>query len=520
MKKIQLFLLSIITLLAFLLRVRFFLSGDFYFLIDQARDLMLVKQIIFEHPLTLIGARTGLGGLFHGPLWLYMITPFFELFKGNPFLSLVPLFLILSLSVVILGFYIGWKLNGVYMGLLLALVLSVSSSLISDIIYTSNAHVEPIIVLLYLFTTIQFLRGKDKHLIFSLFLIGLGFQFESAFAVLLIPLTIFIILLKHKLPRLKILFISIVAFLTPLSTFILFDLRHQFLMTKAFLRLFSSPIKPLPGYEQYSNIVFRFFDRINALQDAFLSLLPNRNILAIIFLLIVVLSGLFIVAKRVFKNRKLTIFDKEYFFIMLSPIIIFGLYIFYPLPLWPHYLLPITIFMAFILIYSVKVIYKYKFFKVITLIFILFLLIPVLQLLNFQYILGKSAIINSDGSYKNQLNVSNWVLNDAGKNRVGYFVYSPGILTYNMDYLLWWLSVKEDKLTPVNQKLRTTYLILYPHLANDNNAYNFWKKNVIRTDGRVILTKKFNGGILVEKLLIQTNEQPIDSNYFQNLIFR
>jgi len=68
------------------------LNGDFYYLLDQSRDMLLAQSIVIDHKLTLIGARTGLGGLFHGALWIYMITPFFMLAKGNPFLRL-PLFL-------------------------------------------------------------------------------------------------------------------------------------------------------------------------------------------------------------------------------------------------------------------------------------------------------------------------------------------------------------------------------------------------------------------------------------------
>src|ERR1035437_2465775 len=220
MKKIKYIFLPLILLFAFLLRSRIFLSGDFYYLIDQARDLLLTKNIVVGHTLTLLGARTGLGGLFHGPIWLYIISPFFFIFGGNPFLTLVPLFIIVSLTLVVLGFLVGWRLHGFYFGLVLALIFSVSSSLVSTVVFTSNAHMQPIVVILYLYATIEFIRGKDKFIILSLFLVGLGFQFEAAFAVLLVALTVFAVLLRGKLPTLKNAILGIVAFMLPLSTFI------------------------------------------------------------------------------------------------------------------------------------------------------------------------------------------------------------------------------------------------------------------------------------------------------------
>ena len=517
--KLKYLLLPLVLLFAFLLRARMFLHGDFYYLIDQARDLLLTKEIVVNHTLTLIGARTGLGGLFHGPIWLYMIAPFFAIFGGNPFLTLVPLFIIVSLTLVLLGFFVGWRLHNYYFGLLLALILSVSSSLVSTVAYTTNAQMQPIVVILYLYATIEFIRGKDKFIILSSFLVGLGFQFESAFAVLLIFLTIFAVLLRGKLPSLRNILESIIAFILPLSTFILFDLRHQFLMTKSFIRLFGSPIKPLPGYEKYASITFRFLDRLLGMRDSLSApLFSNYGLTYVLLLIIFVIPILLLLGNLL--GRKFSL-NKEYLFLLFSPLIIFGLYVFYPLPLWPHYLLPVSIFTIILSAYSIKIIYaKNIFLKCLVCVFLLLLILPALQSISSQYLSGKSYVLSSDGTYRNQLAVAEWVLNDSKGKESGYFVYSPGILTYNMDYLIWWVSKRDGYKTLTNQKLKITYLIMYPHLTDDMGAYTFWKKNVLRTNGKVILTKFFTGGITVQKLLIDKAEPAVDPNYYQSLIFR
>ena len=64
----QLFFLVLIVLVAFLLRSKLYLLGDFNYNLDQSRDLLLVKNVVEKHKLILIGGRSGFGGIFHGPL--------------------------------------------------------------------------------------------------------------------------------------------------------------------------------------------------------------------------------------------------------------------------------------------------------------------------------------------------------------------------------------------------------------------------------------------------------------------
>jgi len=116
--------------------------------------------------------------------------------------------------------------------------------------------------------------------------------------------------------------------------------------------------------------------------------------------------------------------------------------------------------------------------------------------------------------------VVDWIFKDAGKGKFGYFVYTPEVYTHGMDYLISWRGKSYPNTILESRKDRVTYLILYPHIANDEGAYAFWKKNTLKTAGKLILTKSFNGGITVEKLLIDENEPAVDPNYYQDLIFR
>lgn len=61
---------------------------------------------------------------------------------------------------------------------------------------------------------------------------------------------------------------------------------------------------------------------------------------------------------------------------------------------------------------------------------------------------------------------------------------------------------------------------MFPASSNDHGAYTFWKKNVVRTKGKVISHWLMQGGITIEKLRISPQEPPADPNYYQNLLFR
>lgn len=209
---------------------------------------------------------------------------------------------------------------------------------------------------------------------------------------------------------------------------------------------------------------------------------------------------------------------REYLFLLGFQIAIFVIYIFYPFPLWSHYLLALVVTSSLLVALSIKVVSKKKYGTVVAVLFSGFALLAPSTWLVHTYAGSQSLALTSDGSYINQREVVTWIYDDANGKPFGYFVYTSGTLTYNMDYLVRLESLNRGTLSPENKKDSLTYLILYP--SSDKNSQNFWKKHVLHTASVPIITKTFRGGITVQKLRILKPEEPVDPNYSQNLLFR
>lgn len=76
----QILLLTSVTCiiaLAFILRIIFIPSSALSFHYDMSRDAFEAQKIIKDGDLKILGPPTSTPGLFHGPLYYYLIAPFY-----------------------------------------------------------------------------------------------------------------------------------------------------------------------------------------------------------------------------------------------------------------------------------------------------------------------------------------------------------------------------------------------------------------------------------------------------------
>lgn len=237
---------------------------------EKSRDLIDSLSIYTTHKLTLIGPTTEVDGIYHGPLYYYILGFFFFITGGDPRAASIVSFGFNLLGVGVL-YFIGKSLFNKSTGLIAAFLYAISFESISYAYWLSNPGPSVPFIFLTFFFLYKFLieksRGFNKFLPLSLFCFGVTIQFQIL-NVIFLPALIAMYLLSIKPVSFKTLGVSLIAFFIPISTFLVFESRHEFLMIKnAFNKIIlpainegkDSPASYLdffPRIIQYSSSVF------------------------------------------------------------------------------------------------------------------------------------------------------------------------------------------------------------------------------------------------------------------------
>lgn len=205
---------------------------------DQGYHALATREIWQTKRLVLLGHKTDVEGIFHGSTFYYLALPAYLLSSWNP-VGVSRIFSILNGLAVIFIFLSARKLFNVKVGLLGSLFYVVSYSLISYSRWLSNVTLIPFFsTSLFYF----FLKSRDYlyFLLPSFFLLGLISQLNGAIGFFfLIPALVLVFSLRRKLLEEKKFFIfSVIFFLLPILPLIIFDLRHNFLVSSSIIRLF------------------------------------------------------------------------------------------------------------------------------------------------------------------------------------------------------------------------------------------------------------------------------------------
>ena len=232
-------ILGIFFLVAVCLRIAF-LNNNLFFGPEQGRDLLVVKDIVLNHKLTLIGSKTDISGIYHGPIFYYLSIIPFVLSHGDP-LFISFFFILINSTTVFPLYFIGKKLRSKRVGFLAAALFVVSFDAIAYARWLSNPPLSIPFVAFAMYFLVDFLKGRKKSLIWFSIFIGLLNQAEFLNIlfytfILLGIIIVFFDRFRKVSPVFLLLNGGIILFLS-IGTFILFDLRHQFLITHSILHL-------------------------------------------------------------------------------------------------------------------------------------------------------------------------------------------------------------------------------------------------------------------------------------------
>ena len=261
-----------------------------------------VKNVVVDKHIRLIGQLTTAPGIFIGPLFYYALIPFFLLTKMDPIGTLIPITLF-GLATIASYYSVFSKLFNKSAGIIAAFLHSV---LISPV-YFDRAVVPStpthIWMVWYFYCVISIVRGNYRVLWILGLLLGLIWHIHIALLPALIALIPAVILAK-KLPSRKGIFVFLLSLTLTSIPLILFEVRHNFSQTKAFMENFTTPhnTEP-PGFEKLNHVLIKItrnFERLFFYPS-------SAPISPRILLWGTLISSIFLIHKKLLTKKDLTV---------------------------------------------------------------------------------------------------------------------------------------------------------------------------------------------------------------------
>ncbi|HVZ67442.1 MAG TPA: glycosyltransferase family 39 protein [Patescibacteria group bacterium] len=469
------------------LRIQGVLTNSFAFTYDVGRDMLALWDIVYSHHFPLIGATTGIPGVFYGPWWYYMLSPFFFIFQGDPrgIAIVMAVFGILS---IILSYFVGKKIGGDFVGLAFAGVVSVSPIMISLSSQIWNPNIAPFPVLLIMFILADLYSQKKEKFIYYFCLgalLSLILDIELVFgSIFLIGMLVSMLFVKRIKLSIKSIFLFVLGFVLVLLPRIVFDLRHNLLMTNAFISYFKNGAEP-----QSLTFMQLVMSRLNVFFGDYSSALGGGN--RIIGGIVLIYTAIVLIVYF----RKARELEKIFIKITTTVIAVFVLgTIFFSHDIWSHYLVGLPVFYIFLFVMGTSLVaIKKK--NTIPLIIVLIVCVinfnPVAFVSNF----NKPLWVGDASVYRNQIGVIDYVYANAKGHDFKYVVYTPPVHDYTYQYLFRWYGPKTYKYAP-SDKSKLAFFIIEPDPSNPGRITDWLKARV--GDGNIINTKTLKGGIVVQ----------------------
>lgn len=320
----------------------------FEFAHDGGRYSWIVKDIVVDKHIRLIGQMTTAHGIFIGPLFYYLLIPFFFLTKMDPVGAVIPITIIGVLTVASY-YYVFSRLFGKEVGLIASFLYAV---FLSPVFF--DRRVVPstptnLWLVWYFYVVVSILRGRYQVLPILGLLAGLIWHIHIALLPTLAVIPAAVVLSK-KIPNIKQVILSLAAFLIPFSPFLFFETRHNFSQTAAFIRDFTVNHGGGTGFDKLNLVIIKIASNINKL---FFYPQDLKFINHTLFAIFVLSLGIILVKKKLLSLAELLVF---YFWI--GTIILF--YTFSSSPISEYYFANIEI--IFLAIASMALYLLYKFF--------------------------------------------------------------------------------------------------------------------------------------------------------------
>ncbi len=504
-------LLGLVLLSSFLLRIIPIFANQIFFWFDQGLDMVLVKQLVVDHNISLTGRYSGLAGVLMGPLWTWILSIPFIIGSGHPAAIVIFFSLICTLSIVLTYIFVKKHVNPhsaiiVLIFLCFAPIYTYGSQIIS------SPH--PLIFIFIFFIWLSFLVFIKKKPIYFVplgFLIGLFFQFEIGFAIFTLPTVLFLIIGSKYwgLFKSKYFYIGIIFGLLTFIPQILFDIRHEFLITNSVVNLFTGKANNLYGTPL--PIDQRLISRLLIFKEDMISyaLFIKPWYLALALLCLSLVGWILVIKNRLRNELNLA---------KILLIILFGFYfgyVLYPGPLWDWYRLGLAIVYILLIVVPLGVLWeKFKPLGILAIILITLGINQSILAIGIERIINKQPI-EDRAVLQNQLLAIDYSYANAKGKPFNYYAYTPPVYDYVWQYHLFWYAQKKYGYLPSNFQMGVPILgtginkappkkgegLIFLIMEPDHERpwqVNGWRKTFIKV-GKVVNTSTFPGGIIVEE---------------------
>lgn len=489
------FLLCIIIFFGAWLRIAGILTNSFSFTYDVGRDMIEVGKIVNDYNFTLIGPTTGLPGLFYGPWWYYILSVPFFISGGNP--QVIALFISFTgILAALLIYSFGVKIEGHFLGLILAYFVSFSPVMVGISSQIWNPNLIPFLVVLVLLLMHKIFldnrnkkNGTKKYFLLLGLILGLILDLEIVFGLLfLIGVFLSMLILLPRKINIKLIFFIIIGFLFIIFPRLLFETRHNFVMTKSVINSSSS------GEKLTINNSFSYFhmvDVLKALKNLFDSVFVNQNATVGFIVIALFLITVLFFYKNISQEKK--------FYLKFVLVIILTFFIglsFLNRGIWKHYLIGLPV--IYILPIGIFILIIRKYYRIsIPVIFMILTGVLMLYLGSLKFFDSFKPLWEGNAAvYRNQIAVIDYIYRSSESRKFNYITYTPVVHDYTYRYLFSWYGKKKYGYTPSSSKEDYFFLIIEPEYDRPF-LLKEWL-SVRRRDGRKIKSETVKGGIVVE----------------------
>lgn len=293
------YFLGIILLISIFFRT-YDIAGRYGYGHDAELFSWIVKDIVVNHHPRLIGQMTSAPGIFIGPLFYYLLVPFFLLFKMDSIAAVVPVTIIGVLTTF--SYYLVFsKLFNKKAGLIAAFMQAILLTWVGfdrSIVPSTPANLWTV---WYFYALIQIARGKFWVLPVLGVLIGLIWHIHIALlpALFAIP---FSFLASKKLPKIKEVILFLTALFITSLPLIIFEIKHNFIQTKSLIENFTTSHGGGVGWEKFIYIMNMVSRNINNL---FISPYSLPATLKPVFPLSILALSLLLIKKKILTKKEI-----------------------------------------------------------------------------------------------------------------------------------------------------------------------------------------------------------------------